>query len=64
LHSGSKVIAIEPDKQNFITLRKNIKLNNLENIYSLNVALSDENSRAKIFMRVSFLSTMTLAKKR
>lgn len=39
---ASKVIALEPDKQNYRKLEQNIELNNLDNVVTKNIALSSE----------------------
>ena len=39
--SSGKVVAIEPDPQNFILLKNNIALNNFNNVIAVNAALSD-----------------------
>ena len=46
--SFEKIIAIEPDPNNFDILRENIKLNNIKNIYPLNVAVGDIDGEAII----------------
>jgi len=50
LFNRGKIISIEADKDNFNILKKNIELNNLENVDLLNVACSDKNGIAKFFL--------------
>lgn len=38
-----KIIAIEPEPDNFENLRKNVSLNRLNNVTALNIATSDKN---------------------
>ncbi len=44
-----KVIAIEPDPENFKILQKNIKENKLFNVVAVQAAIGDENKKMKIF---------------
>jgi len=44
------VYAIEPEKNNYMQLLKNIKLNNLTNVVPLNVALSTRYGKVKLFI--------------
>lgn len=43
-----KIIAVEPLKQNFVILKKNIKINNLHNIKCLNVGLGNSNKNINL----------------
>lgn len=47
---NGKVIAIEPDPRNFEQLIKNLKLNNLQNVIPLKMALADYTGFAKLFL--------------
>ncbi len=47
---GAKVISIEPSKDNFKQLNKNIRLNNLQNkIIALNIGCSDKNENKTLY---------------
>lgn len=46
---GGMVFSYEPDKQNFVQLLKNIKLNNIENIKPLNSAVWKERRRINLY---------------
>ncbi|MEM1510841.1 MAG: FkbM family methyltransferase, partial [Thermofilaceae archaeon] len=45
-----KVIAIEPHPQNYMLLLKNITINKLENVIPINLALSDSEGVAKLYI--------------
>lgn len=45
-----KVISIEPNKSTYIRLMENIKVNGIKNVNSFNIALSDHDGRAKLFL--------------
>lgn len=47
--SNGKVIAIEPDPDNFYILNKNIRLNHLDNVLLLNCAVYSEKSQIKLY---------------
>lgn len=47
---GGKVIAVEPGKEIFSHFIENVKLNNLKNITSFNLALGDKEQEAKLFL--------------
>lgn len=47
---NGKVYSFEPEKQNNIHIRENIKINNLNNIEVINRALSDHSGDGKLFM--------------
>lgn len=49
LQGKGKVIAIEPELSNFEALKANIKLNELDNVISLNVAADQENKEVIFF---------------
>lgn len=49
LEGKGKVIAIEPEPSNFEALKANIKLNELDNVISLNVAADQENKEVTLF---------------
>lgn len=44
-----KVIALEPDPENFERLKQNIFLNHLKNVTPLNLALSDHAGQARLY---------------
>lgn len=46
---ADKVISLEPCPDNFSLLKKNVKLNGLENVISLNMALSEKNGKEKLY---------------
>lgn len=50
LKDRGKVIAIEPQPANFKALEKNVKLNNLKNVYLKKVACSDSNGFTKFYI--------------
>lgn len=45
-----KVFAFEPDPTNFEILKKNVKLNNHKNVECINKAVSNKNSKVKLFL--------------
>jgi FkbM family methyltransferase len=45
----TRVFAIEPCKENFEILKKNISLNKLKNVFASNIALSDSNGEEILF---------------
>ncbi|MEK6917439.1 MAG: FkbM family methyltransferase [Nanoarchaeota archaeon] len=47
VNPNAEVFPIEVDKKNFITLNKNISLNNLKNVYPIRVGLSNRKGREK-----------------
>ena len=47
---ASKVIAIEPDPSNFLLLRENIALNSFSNIITLQLALSRDQGRYRLYV--------------
>jgi FkbM family methyltransferase len=47
---SKKVIAIEPNKENFTILERNIRLNRLNNVYALNLAAFNKNSKLKLYI--------------
>lgn len=48
-NQNAKIYSIEPQKDNFKILTKNIKLNNLKNVESLNVALGNKKGVVKLY---------------
>lgn len=46
---NGRVIAVEPHPENFKTLKRNIKLNNLSNVVAYNVAASNKSGNLKFF---------------
>jgi len=44
-----RVYAIEPDKENYELLRKNLELNKIKNVRSFNIALGKKNEKRKLF---------------
>ena len=50
LKDMGKVISIEPEKRNFSVLKKNVKINKLNNIILENVALSNKNGVIKLYL--------------
>jgi len=49
-YPDAKVYAFEASKENFETLQKNIKVNNIKNIMSFNFGVSDKNTTLKFFI--------------
>jgi len=49
--SSGHVIAIEADPENYETLVRNIKLNNLENVFAINMACWDKKEDLCLYMR-------------
>jgi FkbM family methyltransferase len=47
---ASKVISIEPDPHNFKLLSLNIRLNRMNNIVPVNIAVADYNGKAKLYL--------------
>lgn len=47
--SKSKIISIEPNKNNFSCLSANIKLNEIQNINSYNLAVGAKNEKTKLY---------------
>ena len=47
-HKSSKVYSIEPVFMNYCALQRNRELNNFENVYPLNIAISNVNSIQKL----------------
>ena len=47
-HRSSKVYSIEPVFMNYCALQKNRELNNFENVYPINIAISNVNSIQKL----------------
>ncbi len=45
----NKVVAIEPDKENFKILNKNIKVNNLKNVEVINAAVGNKQTKIKYY---------------
>jgi len=54
----SKIIAIEPDAMNFNRLVQNISSNNLQNVESINCAISSENGQSEFFSGNGVNSTL------
>lgn len=48
LNPDVKIVAIEPERKNFLALNNNIKANKLKNILTVNAALAGENSRREL----------------
>jgi len=48
--SQGKIFAFEPDPESFALLRKNIKINNYNNITPVQKAVSDENKKGKLYL--------------
>ena len=46
---NGKIIAIEPDPDNFVSLKRNVKLNKLRNIVCINKAVYSENRTLKLY---------------
>ena len=53
LRNTGKVIAIEPESYNFDVLRRNVKLNGLENVFLENVACFSENKEVDLYLNPS-----------
>jgi len=49
INSDSKIIAIEPENDNFAILKRNIELNKLSNINPLKIALGSKKQRKKLY---------------
>jgi len=49
INPNAKIYAIEPEKDNFNLLNKNIKLNKVKNIFPIKVALSDKKGVARLY---------------
>ncbi|MHA1291722.1 MAG: FkbM family methyltransferase [Promethearchaeota archaeon] len=47
-----KIIAIEPEAKNFNQLIKNLELNKIENVVPVNIAISDFNGKANLFIDI------------
>jgi len=47
---SGKVFAFEPDPANFSLLQKNLKVNNVNNVVALNLAVSDKNGEDILFL--------------
>jgi len=45
-----KVFAFEPDPNNFLLLKKNVKLNNYQNVTLVNKAISDKSKNIKLYL--------------
>lgn len=60
LFPSSKLISIEPNLANFDLLKKNIKINNLHDIETLNLALSNKNGKCSLFFSENQLNTGNL----
>jgi len=45
-----KIIAFEPDPENFVLLKKNVKINNCENVTLVQKAVSDETRKLKLYL--------------
>jgi FkbM family methyltransferase len=48
--AGGKIIAVEPEAENYKNLLENINLNNLENVIPVNIALSDRDGQEKLYI--------------
>jgi len=48
-----KVIAVEPEPENYKQLLENIKLNNLQNVTPINIALTDHEGSEKLYLSAS-----------
>jgi len=46
-----KIIAFEPDSENLIVLNKNVKINNLDNVRVINVALGDKIGEGSLYIK-------------
>jgi len=57
------VYSVEPEQKNFEMLRKNIKLNNLNNVVPINIALFDREGYMKLFIDNFRSSEHTLIKR-
>lgn len=49
IQNNGKVVSIEPMNENYKRLEANVKLNNLKNVKSLNLACSDKSGKEKIY---------------
>jgi len=49
LDGKGRVIAVEPERNNFVALLENIKLNNLENVIPINNAICDKSRRLPFY---------------
>jgi len=50
---NGKIVAIEPEPQNYERLLENIKLNNLQNVVPIKIALTDHNGFEKLYLSSS-----------
>ncbi|MDY6950128.1 MAG: FkbM family methyltransferase [Thermodesulfobacteriota bacterium] len=50
LGDNGQVVAIEPEKNNFNVLKKNVKLNRLSNIHLVNAACSDRDGESPLYV--------------
>lgn len=49
INSDARIYAIEPERNNFDLLNKNIKLNKIKNIFPIKVALSNKKGTSKLY---------------
>jgi FkbM family methyltransferase len=61
---GGQVIAIEAHPKNFEVLRKNIQLNNLKNVFAVNVAASNKKAKIKLYETPSSLGPSGVTKRK
>jgi len=52
--TAKRVISLEPDKFNYKFVQKNVKLNNLKNVQSLNLALDVKDGKSRLRLSPSF----------
>lgn len=51
---SGKIISIEPEKENFTLLKKNVALNKLTNVYLLNVACAGQDGEATLYVHKDY----------
>lgn len=50
LYPKSTICSFEPDKETYLLLEKNIKVNNLKKVYTFNKALSNKNGKIDFYI--------------
>lgn len=60
---SGKVFAFEPESKNFLMLKKNIEINNFENVVLENIALSSVSGKTNLFLDKDNLGNMSFSSK-
>lgn len=60
--NSGKIIAVEPEAENYKLLMENINLNNFKNVIPINIALSDHNGSEKLYFSQRSTSHSLLVK--